>query len=109
MNSLTIDSLPDELVEQTATPEGMARARAAVLLAFGLQPDEPEPVKLSAEVEALIADRLDRIESGELKESPWDSEAMRKRGAELLKREFGYEAPASKTEVRTSGKNDQAA
>jgi hypothetical protein len=94
--TITIDSPPDELVALASTPEGMARMQKAVLRLVQRpkeQQTEPEPVKLSQEVEALIADRLDRIESGELKESPWDSAAMRKRGAELLKREFGYEAP----------------
>ena len=34
MSNLTIEAVPDELVALAATPEGMARARAAVLAAF---------------------------------------------------------------------------
>lgn len=34
MSNLTIEAVPDELIALTATPEGMARARAAVLAAF---------------------------------------------------------------------------
>ena len=85
MSSLTIDSLPDELIAMATTPEGMARARAAILEAFGL---EPEPIKVSTELYDSLMERLDRIESGELKEIPWDSAARKKRTAELLKSEF---------------------
>lgn len=35
------------------------------------------------------------IEAGTIKVTPWDSEARRKRTGELLKREFGYEAPST--------------
>jgi hypothetical protein len=35
------------------------------------------------------------IEAGTIKVAPWDSEARRKRTAELLKREYGYEAPSA--------------
>ncbi len=38
----------------------------------------------------------DGIEAGTIKVAPWDSEARRKRTAELLKREFGYEADTSR-------------
>ena len=73
MSSLTIDSLPDELIAMATTPEGMARARAAILEAFGL---EPEPIKVSTELYDSLMERLDRIESGELKEIPWAGDAV---------------------------------
>ena len=38
----------------------------------------------------------DGIEAGTIKVTPWDSEARRKCTAELLKREFGYEADTSR-------------
>uniref|UniRef100_UPI0037533A55 hypothetical protein n=1 Tax=Armatimonas sp. TaxID=1872638 RepID=UPI0037533A55 len=49
------------------------------------------PLEALDELQAMC----DGIEAGTIKVTPWDSEAMRKRGAELLKREFGYEAPAT--------------
>jgi len=40
MSTITIDAVPDALTALLATPEGMARARAAVLAAFPeLTPD----------------------------------------------------------------------
>jgi hypothetical protein len=41
----------------------------------------------------------DGIEAGTIKVTPWNSKARRERTAELLKREFGYEAPASNKEI----------
>jgi hypothetical protein len=111
MSSLTItlEGVPDELHAMTATPEGMARARAAVLDAFGLDAlDEllveaeesiiPEPVITEAFADEL-QDMCDGIEAGTIKVTPWDSKARRERTAELLKREFGYEAPANKKDT----------
>ncbi|WP_309707652.1 hypothetical protein [Armatimonas sp.] len=51
--TLTIDALPEEVVALTATPEGMARARMAVLHAFGIVPQENSPEVVEAEGEAL--------------------------------------------------------
>ena len=69
--TLTIDALPEEVVALTATPEGMARARAAVLHAFGILPHEEAPDVVEAEGEAL--DEL----LGALKESDEDIVAGR--------------------------------
>jgi predicted transcriptional regulator len=46
--TITLEGVPDELHAMTATPEGMARARAAVLDAFGLDEEEDE-YQLAAE------------------------------------------------------------
>lgn len=91
IQTLTLDISPETIRRIAEDPERLAHVARMVEAAYGV---EPEPVKLSAEDEALIMDRLDRIESGELKEAPWDSSARRKRSLELLKREFGYEPPA---------------
>lgn len=92
IQTLTLDISPETARRVAEDPERLAHVARMVEAAYGV---EPEPMKLSAEDEALITDRLERIESGELKETPFDAAAMRKRGAELLKREFGYEAPTA--------------
>jgi hypothetical protein len=40
MSNLTIEAVPDELVEMASTPEGMALARVAILAAFGYESPE---------------------------------------------------------------------
>ena len=54
----------------------------------------PEPVITQEFADELQA-MCEGIEAGTIKVTPWDSEARRKRTAELLKREFGYEAPSA--------------
>lgn len=88
IQTLALDISPETARRVAEDPERLAHVARMVEAAYGV---EPEPVKLSVEDEALIADRLDRIESGELKEAPWDSSERRKRAHELLKLEFGWE------------------
>jgi hypothetical protein len=92
--TLTIDVSPETIRRIAEDPERLAHVARMVEAAYGV---EPEPVKVSKELYDSLMDDLDKIESGEAKVGPWDSEARRKRSAELLKREFGYD-PASKTE-----------
>ncbi|WP_395091479.1 hypothetical protein, partial [Armatimonas sp.] len=54
-----------------------------------------EPVFTEEFADELQA-MCDGIEAGTIKVAPWDSEARRKRTAELLKREFGYEVDTSR-------------
>jgi hypothetical protein len=81
MSTITIDAVPDELNALLATPEGMARARAAVLAAFPevdtRTPREKEiddfreeqKARYRAKQEKLIADTLEdrrlRAQAGE--------------------------------------------
>jgi hypothetical protein len=94
IQTLTLDISPETARRVAEDPERLAHVARMIEAAYGV---EPEPVELSPEDEALITDRLERIESGELKEALWDSNARRKRSLELLKREFGYD-PGNPTE-----------
>ncbi|MBB6049888.1 hypothetical protein [Armatimonas rosea] len=58
----------------------------------------PEPVITQEFADELQA-MCEGIEAGTIKVAPWDSEARRKRTAELLKREFGYEAPSATKDI----------
>lgn len=62
MSTVTME-LPDELAAQLTTPEGMARARAAVLAAFGLETDPQERQK-----------QLDREREERLRTRAWRNE-----------------------------------
>ena len=90
MSSLTIEVSPETIRRIAEDPERLAHVARMVEAAYGV---EPEPVKVSKELYDSLMDDLDKIESGEAKVGPWDSEARRKRSAELLKREFG-DAPS---------------
>ena len=94
MSALTIEVSPETIRRIAEDPERLAHVARMVEAAYGV---EPEPVKVSKELYDSLMDDLDKIESGEAKVGPWDSEARRKRSAELLKREFGYD-PANPTE-----------
>jgi hypothetical protein len=85
MSSLTIDALPDDLVALTTTPEGMARARAAVLMAFGVKAEEPEPVKISKALYDSLIDIMDGIEAGTIKTRPHKRADELTHAEELLK------------------------
>lgn len=52
MSTITIDAVPDELSALIATPEGMARARAAVIAAF---PEIDTRTPREKEIDALLA------------------------------------------------------
>ena len=99
--TLTLDISPEAARRVADDPERLAHVARMIEAAYGV---EPEPVKISRELHDSLMDDLDKIESGEAKVGPWDSEARRKRSAELLKREFGYDPseapklPPSKTE-----------
>jgi hypothetical protein len=88
MQTLTLDISPEAARRVAEDPERLAHVARMVEATYG---GEPEPVRLSVEDEALITDRLERIESSELKETPFDSAAMRKRAHDLLKQEFSWE------------------
>lgn len=89
--TLTVEISPETHQRIAADPEALRHVAKMIEDAYR----EPEPVKISTDLYDSLMERLDRIESGELKETPWDSEARKKRTAELLKREFGYESEAS--------------
>ena len=87
MSSLTIEVSPETIRRIAEDPERLAHVARMVEAAYGV---EPEPVKVSKELYDSLMDDLDKVESGEAKVGPWDSEARRKRSAELLKREFAH-------------------
>jgi hypothetical protein len=67
MSNVTLPDMPDELAAKLTTPEGMARARAAVLAAFGMGDQ--------AESTADRARRLDREHDERLRTRAWRTEA----------------------------------
>lgn len=91
--TLTVEISPEIHQRITADPEAMAHVAKLIEDAFR----EPEPVNISKELADELQAMCDDIEAGTLKVTPWDSEARRKRTAELLKREFGYD-PANPTD-----------
>ena len=91
--TLTVEISAETHQRISADPEALRHVAKIIEDAYS----EPEPVKISTELYDSLMERLDRIESGELKETLWDSAARKKRTAELLKREFGYEAPTEKS------------
>lgn len=100
--TLMINVSPETARRLADDPEALRRAGELIDAEFGGGEDSEgsnlhEDYKLSPEDEALITDRLERIESGELKEAPWDSSARRKRTHELLKREFGWSRSSEAT------------
>lgn len=84
MSLLTLE-VPDEVLALTATPEGMARAKAAVLAAFGIAPAEPESLKISDELYDSLLEIIDGVEAGTIKTKPFDAEVALARGRELLR------------------------
>ena len=105
--TLTIEVSPETARRVADDPERLAHVARMVEAAYGV---EPEPVIISREFHDSLMGRLDRIESGELKEAPWDSAARKKRTAELLKREFGYEAErAPRTHSEAPAETEKAA
>lgn len=60
MSQLTLE-VPDEILTLTATPEGMARAQAAVLAAFGIADDYGVADELSAEERIKVSKHSNRL------------------------------------------------
>jgi hypothetical protein len=92
--TITLEAVPDELLAMTATPEGMARARAAVLNAFGLGSegsDLHDDYKLTLEdIEALKQGAADidagrvtdgRVHIAEMRQMLLDRKQARKEAA----------------------------
>jgi hypothetical protein len=92
--TLTIDNPETEArLIRFATSRGISPLEALdELLDEAEENAFPEPV-ISPELADELQAMCEGIEAGTIKVAPWDSEARRKRTAELLKREFGYEAP----------------
>ncbi len=84
MSLLTLD-VPDEVLALATTPEGMVRARAAVLAAFGIEPQEATPLIVSEELYGSFIEIIDGVEAGTIKTKPFDAEATMARGLELLR------------------------
>jgi hypothetical protein len=84
MSLLTLE-VPDEILTLTATPEGMARAQAAVLAAFGIAPEETESLLVSDAFYDSLLDIIDGVEAGTIKTKRFDSEAAMARAEELLR------------------------
>lgn len=80
MSTITLE-LPDDIAARLTTPEGMARAQAAVLAAFAH--NEDAETTLTAEEWALVDEALDQVEAGKVK--PHDKAAIMARAEELLK------------------------
>jgi hypothetical protein len=68
--TITLEGVPDELHAMTATPEGMARARAAVLDAFGMEEEDEIEEDLST-----IPDILMKVSPNALKKAQADIDA----------------------------------
>jgi hypothetical protein len=83
MSQLTLE-VPDEILTLTATPEGMARAQAAVLAAFGIAPEETESLLVSDAFYDSLLDIIDGVEAGTIKTKPHNKEEILARAEELL-------------------------
>ena len=101
--TLTVEISPETAERIASDPEALRHVARMIEDAYGATSDvasEPEPVQISKELADELQSMCEGIEAGTIKVTPWDSDAMRKRGAELLKREFGYEAPGKSSEHR---------
>ncbi|WP_309712597.1 hypothetical protein [Armatimonas sp.] len=83
MSQLTLE-VPDEILTLTATPEGMARAQAAVLAAFGIAPVNTESLLVSDAFYDSLLDIIDGVEAGTIKTKRFDSKAAMERAEALL-------------------------
>ncbi|MBB6051558.1 hypothetical protein [Armatimonas rosea] len=83
MSLLTLE-VSDEILTLTATPEGMARAQAAVLAAFGITPVNTESHLVSDTLYDSFLDIIDGVEAGTIKTKPHDSKAAMARAEVLL-------------------------
>jgi predicted transcriptional regulator len=79
MSTITLE-LPDDIVARLTTPEGMARAQAAVLAAFAH--DDTETL-LTEEEWVLVDEALEQVEAGKMK--PHQKAEIMSRAEELLK------------------------
>ena len=73
-------NLPDNIAAWLTTPEGMARAEAAVLAAFAH--DDDSATTLTSEEWALVDEALEQVEAGKVK--PHDKAQIMARAEELL-------------------------
>ena len=79
MSTITLE-LPDDIAARLTTPEGMARAQAAVMDAFARDDSE---TALTTEEWVLVDEALEQVEAGKVK--PHDKVAIMARAEELLK------------------------
>ena len=63
MSTITLE-LPDDIAARLTTPEGMARAQAAVMAAFA---DDDGEATLTAEEWVLVDEALEQVEAGKVK------------------------------------------
>ena len=83
MSLLTLE-VPDEILTLTATPEGMARAKAALLAAFGIAPVNTESHIISDALYDSLLDIIDGVEAGTIRTKLHNKEEVLARAEELL-------------------------
>ena len=95
--TLTIENPETEArLIRFATSRGISPLEALDELLDEVEEDFVPELVITEEFADELQAMCEGIEAGTIKVTPWDSEARRKRTAELLKREFGYEADISR-------------